>query len=208
MSLPQIRSIGGQEYLFSLGLAMRDFISARKNLSVTWSSWRKIWGWTTLKLAFYFIFVYSFDIYHRQFVNGYIGYLWHLERWSLFWNWFFKLQLEFNFWELTFSAGVIVFLIGVNGYGPSTGWKWINKEYDSWLRRTEAGDSYGSWWSIVMCYWKAFLLTFLATYVSFDMGLFFRSWGGKGVISFIDSIYYCQSVLIFIKQSRGCWLAK
>ncbi|MCK0146134.1 hypothetical protein MWU78_10805 [Arenibacter sp. F26102] len=69
---------------------------------------------------------------------------------------------------MTFSAGVIVFLIAANGYGQSTGWRGLIKNMTPWFRRTERGIAMW-WWST--CYvTRGFLATiFFATYVAFDM---------------------------------------
>ena len=89
---------------------------------------------------------------------------------------------------MTFSIGIIIFLIAVNGYGQSTGWSGLIKNMTPWFRANERGIVM-SWWST--CYViGAFLATIFATYVAFDMDFLSELGWKRG--------YIFPSILLFI----------
>tara|TARA_R110002050_G_scaffold33846_6_gene85743 strand:- start:2258 stop:3520 length:1263 start_codon:yes stop_codon:yes gene_type:complete len=145
-------------------LAYAGFYFGRKNLSVTWSSMEQDLGLDNSDYAS-IIFVYSLIYTIGQFVNGYLSDTFGPRKVVTV-----GLFLAANgnlFLGMTFSAGVIVFLIALNGYGQSTGWSGLIKNMTPWFRRTERGIVM-SWWST--CYVTGgFLATIFATYAAFDM---------------------------------------
>lgn len=111
------------------------------------------------------IFVYSLVYTIGQFVNGYLSDTFGPRKVVSFG--LLLAAIGNLFLGLTFSTGVIVFLIAANGYGQSTGWSGLIKNMTPWFRRTERGVVM-SWWS--SCYVTGgFLATIFATYAAFDM---------------------------------------
>lgn len=111
------------------------------------------------------IFVYSLVYTIGQFVNGYLSDTFGPRKVVTFG--LLLAAIGNLFLGLTFSTGVIVFLIAANGYGQSTGWSGLIKNMTPWFRRTERGVVM-SWWS--SCYVTGgFLATIFATYAAFDM---------------------------------------
>lgn len=145
-------------------LAYAGFYFGRKNLSVTWSSMETDLGLTNGDYAS-IIFVYSLVYTIGQFVNGYLSDTFGPRKVVSFG--LLLAAIGNLFLGLTFSTGVIVFLIAANGYGQSTGWSGLIKNMTPWFRRTERGVVM-SWWS--SCYVTGgFLATIFATYAAFDM---------------------------------------
>lgn len=93
------------------------------------------------------IFVYSLVYTIGQFVNGYLSDTFGPRKVVTFG--LLLAAIGNLFLGLTFSTGVIVFLIAANGYGQSTGWSGLIKNMTPWFRRTERGVVM-SWWS--SCY--------------------------------------------------------
>ena len=111
------------------------------------------------------IFVYSLVYTIGQFVNGYLSDTFGPRK--VVTVGLFLAAIGNLFLGMTFSAGVVIFLIAANGYGQSTGWSGLIKNMTPWFRRTERGIVM-SWWST--CYVTGgFLATIFATYVAFDM---------------------------------------
>ncbi|PXX25995.1 MFS transporter [Arenibacter sp. ARW7G5Y1] len=145
-------------------LAYAGFYFGRKNLSVTWSSMEQDLGLDNSDYAS-IIFVYSLIYTIGQFVNGYLSDTFGPRK--VVTVGLFLAAIGNLFLGMTFSAGVIVFLIALNGYGQSTGWSGLIKNMTPWFRRTERGIVM-SWWST--CYVTGgFLATIFATYAAFDM---------------------------------------
>ncbi|GGW45949.1 MFS transporter [Arenibacter certesii] len=171
-------------------LAYAGFYFGRKNLSVTWSSMERDLGLDNADYAS-IIFIYSLVYTIGQFVNGYLSDTFGARKVVSFG--LFLAAIGNFFLGMSFSAGIIVFLIAANGYGQSTGWSGLIKNMTPWFRRTERGIVM-SWWST--CYVTGgFLATIFATYVAFDMeflselgwkrGFFFPS-----LILFIVACFY------------------
>ncbi|MDX1365771.1 MAG: MFS transporter [Arenibacter latericius] len=145
-------------------LAYAGFYFGRKNLSVTWSSMEMDLGLNNSDYAS-LIFIYSLVYTIGQFVNGYLSDTFGARRVVSF-GLFIAAFCNF-FLGLSFSAGIIIFLMGANAYGQSTGWSGLIKNMTPWFKRTERGIVM-SWWST--CYVTGgFLATIFATYVAFDM---------------------------------------
>ena len=145
-------------------LAYAGFYFGRKNLSVTWSSMETDLGLDNSDYAS-IIFVYSLIYTIGQFLNGYLS-----DRFGprkiVSIGLFLAATVNF-FLGMSFSVGIIVFLIALNGYGQSTGWSGLIKNMTPWYRSNERGIVM-SWWST--CYVTGgFLATVFATYVAFDM---------------------------------------
>lgn len=154
-------------------LAYAGFYFCRKNLSVTWSSMEADLGLDNSDYAS-IIFVYSLIYTIGQFVNGYLSDKFGPRK-IVSMGLFLAAIVNF-FLGLSFSAGIIVFLIALNGYGQSTGWSGLIKNMTPWYRSNERGIVM-SWWST--CYVTGgFLATIFATYVAFDMD-FMASMGWK-----------------------------
>tara|TARA_R110002020_G_scaffold38860_6_gene116377 strand:+ start:8756 stop:10018 length:1263 start_codon:yes stop_codon:yes gene_type:complete len=171
-------------------LAYAGFYFGRKNLSVTWSSMEQDLGLDNSDYAS-IIFVYSLIYTIGQFVNGYLSDTFGPRK--VVTVGLLLAAIGNLFLGMTFSAGVIVFLIAVNGYGQSTGWSGLIKNMTPWFRRTERGIVM-SWWST--CYVTGgFLATIFATYAAFDME-FLSELGWKrgfifpSVILFVIAILY------------------
>ena len=139
------------------------------------------------------IFVYSLIYTIGQFVNGYLSDTFGPRKVVTFG--LFLAAIGNLFLGMTFSAGVIVFLIGVNGYGQSTGWSGLIKNMTPWFKRTERGIVM-SWWST--CYVTGgFLATIFATYVSFDME-FLSELGWKRGFIFPSLILFIIAILYLL----------
>jgi len=173
-------------------LAYAGFYFGRKNLSVTWSSMETDLGLDNSDYAS-IIFVYSLIYTIGQFVNGYLSDTFGPRKVVTFG--LFLAAIGNLFLGMTFSAGVIVFLIGVNGYGQSTGWSGLIKNMTPWFKRTERGIVM-SWWST--CYVTGgFLATIFATYVSFDME-FLSELGWKRGFIFPSLILFIIAILYLL----------
>jgi len=145
-------------------IAYAGFYFGRKNLSVTWSSMESELGLNNSDYAS-IIFIYSLIYTIGQFLNGYLSDTFgprKIVSTGLFLAAFANLSLG-----MSYSFGIIVFLISLNGYGQSTGWSGLVKNMTPWFRNNERGIVM-SWWST--CYVTGgFLATIFATYVAFDM---------------------------------------
>ncbi|WP_242135698.1 MFS transporter [Aestuariivivens marinum] len=145
-------------------LAYAGFYFCRKNLSVTWSSMEADLGLDNSDYAS-IIFVYSLIYTIGQFVNGYLS-----DKFGpriIVSTGLFLAAIANIFLGLSFSVGIIIFLISLNGYGQSTGWSGLIKNMTPWYRSNERGIVM-SWWST--CYVTGgFLATVFATYTAFDM---------------------------------------
>lgn len=154
-------------------LGYAAFYFGRKNLSVTWVALEAELGFENSDYAG-IIFVYSLVYTLGQFLNGYLSDAFGPRRvvtMGLLLAAVGNLMIG-----LSFSLGVVVFLIGLNGYGQSTGWSGLVKNMTPWFRKQERGVVM-SWWST--CYViGGFLATVFATYAAFDME-FLSEWGWK-----------------------------
>ncbi|HUH45626.1 MAG TPA: MFS transporter [Arenibacter sp.] len=179
--------------IFSLTwLAYAGFYFGRKNLSVTWSSMEKDLGLDNSDYAT-IIFIYSLIYTIGQFVNGYLSDTFGPRKVVSFG--LFLAAIGNLFLGVSFSVGVIIFLIAVNGYGQSTGWSGLIKNMTPWFRRTERGIVM-SWWST--CYVTGgFLATIFATYVAFDME-FLSELGWKRGFIFPSLILFIIGVLYLL----------
>ena len=173
-------------------LAYAGFYFGRKNLSVTWSSMESDLGLTNADYAS-IIFVYSLVYTIGQFVNGYLSDTFGPRKVVSFG--LLLAAIGNLFLGLTFSTGVIVFLIAANGYGQSTGWSGLIKNMTPWFRRTERGVVM-SWWS--SCYVTGgFLATIFATYAAFDME-FLSELGWKRGFIFPSLILFIIAMLYLL----------
>lgn len=173
-------------------LAYAGFYFGRKNLSVTWSSMEKDLGLDNSDYAT-IIFIYSLIYTIGQFVNGYLSDTFGPRRVVSFG--LFLAAIGNLFLGMSFSIGVIVFLIAVNGYGQSTGWSGLVKNMTPWFRRTERGIVM-SWWST--CYVTGgFLATIFATYVAFDME-FLSELGWKRGFIFPSLVLFIVAILYLL----------
>lgn len=145
-------------------LGYAGFYFGRKNLSVTWSSMETDLGFTNADYA-NIIFIYSLIYTIGQFVNGYLSDAFGPRK--VVSVGLFMAAFANFFLGMSFSVGIIIFLISLNGYGQSTGWSGLVKNMTPWYRANERGIVM-SWWST--CYVTGgFLATVFATYVAFDM---------------------------------------
>lgn len=145
-------------------LAYAGFYFVRKNLSVTWSSIETDLGLNNTDYAS-IIFVYSLIYTLGQFLNGYFSDKFGPRK-VVSIGLFLAVIANF-FLGMSFSIGIFIFLIAINGYGQSTGWSGLIKNMTPWFKSNERGIVM-SWWST--CYViGAFLATIFATYVAFDM---------------------------------------
>ena len=145
-------------------LAYAGFYFCRKNLAVTWSSMEADLGLDSSDYAS-IIFVYSLIYTIGQFVNGYLSDKFGPRK--IVSTGLFLAAIANIFLGLSFSIGIIIFLISLNGYGQSTGWSGLIKNMTPWYRSNERGIVM-SWWST--CYVTGgFLATVFATYTAFDM---------------------------------------
>ncbi|RTE55156.1 MFS transporter [Arenibacter aquaticus] len=173
-------------------LAYAGFYFGRKNLSVTWSSMESDLGLNNTDYAS-IIFVYSLVYTIGQFVNGYLSDTFGPRKVVTFG--LLLAAIGNLFLGLTFSTGVIVFLIAANGYGQSTGWSGLIKNMTPWFRRTERGVVM-SWWS--SCYVTGgFLATIFATYAAFDME-FLSGLGWKRGFIFPSLILFIIAMLYLL----------
>lgn len=154
-------------------IAYAAFYFGRKNLSVTWSSMESDLGLQNSDYAS-IIFIYSLIYTIGQFLNGYLSDTFGPRK--VVSIGLFLAALANLFLGFSFSAGIIVFLIAINGYGQSTGWSGLIKNMTPWFKSNERGIVM-SWWST--CYVTGgFLATVFATYVAFDMD-FMSDYGWK-----------------------------
>jgi len=154
-------------------IAYAGFYFGRKNLSVTWSSMSADLGLNNSDYAS-IIFIFSLVYTIGQFLNGYLSDSYGPRK-IVSIGLFLAAIVNF-FLGLSFSAGIIVFLIALNGYGQSTGWSGLIKNMTPWFKINERGIVM-SWWST--CYViGGFLATIFATYVAFDMD-FMSEYGWK-----------------------------
>ena len=145
-------------------LAYAGFYFGRKNLSVTWSSMESDLGLDNSDYAS-IIFVYSLIYTIGQFLNGYLSDKFGPRK--IVSIGLFLAAIANFFLGMSFSVGILVFLIALNGYGQSTGWSGLIKNMTPWFKSNERGIVM-SWWST--CYVTGgFLATIFATYVAFDM---------------------------------------
>lgn len=145
-------------------LAYAGFYFGRKNLSVTWSSMETDLGLSNDDYAS-IIFVYSLIYTLGQFLNGYLSDTFGPRK--IVSMGLFLAAIANFFLGMSFSIGIVIFLIALNGYGQSTGWSGLVKNMTPWFKSNERGVVM-SWWST--CYVTGgFLATVFATYVAFDM---------------------------------------
>lgn len=166
-------------------IAYAGLYFGRKNLSVTWSSMETDLGLSNSDYAG-IIFVYSLVYTLGQFLNGFLSDVFGPRKVVSFG--LFLAAIGNLFLGMSFSVGIIIFSIAVNGYGQSTGWSGLIKNMTPWFKANERGIVM-SWWST--CYViGAFLATIFATYVAFDMD-FLSEWGWKRG-------YIFPSIIIFV----------
>ncbi|MET2983693.1 MFS transporter [Aureibaculum conchae] len=145
-------------------IAYAGFYFGRKNLSVTWSSMETDLGLNNSDYAT-IIFIYSLVYTIGQFLNGYFSDTFGPRK--IVSIGLFLAAVSNFFLGMSFSIGILIFLIAINGYGQSTGWSGLVKNMTPWYRSNERGIVM-SWWST--CYVTGgFLATIFATYVAFDM---------------------------------------
>src|SRR5690606_1773910 len=90
------------------------------------------------------IFIYSLIYTLGQFLNGYLSDIFGPRRVVTVG---LLLAAVGNFMiGFPFSMGIVVFLIGLNGFGQSTGWSGLVKNMTPWFRKQERGVVM-SWWS-------------------------------------------------------------
>ncbi|WP_341215663.1 MFS transporter [uncultured Wocania sp.] len=145
-------------------LSYAGFYFCRKNLAVTWSSMESDLGLDNSDYAS-IIFIYSLIYTIGQFVNGYLSDKFGPRK--IVSTGLFLAAIANFFLGMSFSVGIVIFLISLNGYGQSTGWSGLIKNMTPWFRTNERGIVM-SWWST--CYVTgSFLATIFATYAAFDM---------------------------------------
>lgn len=178
-------------------LAYAGFYFGRKNLSVTWSSMEVDLGLNNSDYAS-IIFVYSLIYTIGQFLNGYLSDKFGPRK-IVSIGLFLAATVNF-FLGMSFSIGIIVFLIALNGYGQSTGWSGLIKNMTPWYRSNERGIVM-SWWST--CYVTGgFLATVFATYVAFDMDFMSElSWKRGFIFPSIVLIAIAFIYLLFTRNS-------
>ena len=166
-------------------LAYAGFYFGRKNLSVTWNSMESELGLDKADYAS-IIFVYSLLYTIGQFLNGYLSDKFGPRK-IVSIGLFLAAIVNF-FLGFSFSLGIIVFLIALNGYGQSTGWSGLVKNMTPWYRSNERGIVM-SWWST--CYVVGgSLASIFATYVAFDMGFLSEMGWKRG--------YFFPSIVLLI----------
>lgn len=166
-------------------IAYAGFYFGRKNLSVTWSSMESDLGLSDSDYAG-IIFVYSLIYTIGQFLNGYLSDAFGPRK--IVSIGLFLAAIGNIFLGMSFSIGVIIFLIALNGYGQSTGWSGLIKNMTPWFKANERGIVM-SWWST--CYVTGgFLATVFATYVAFDMDFLSELGWKRG--------YIFPSIILFI----------
>lgn len=164
----------------------------RKNLSVTWSSIESDLGLNSSDYAT-IIFIYSFIYTIGQFLNGYLSDKFGPRK-IVSIGLFLAAIVNF-FLGMSFSLGIIIFLISLNGYGQSTGWSGLIKNMTPWFRSNERGIVM-SWWST--CYViGGFLATVFATFVAFDMD-FMSEMGWKRGFFFPSMIILIIAILYLL----------
>jgi OPA family glycerol-3-phosphate transporter-like MFS transporter len=174
---------------FLAWIGYAGFYFGRKNLSVTWSSMETDLGLTETHYAT-IIFIYSLVYTIGQFVNGYLSDTFGARK--IVSIGLFIAAISNLFLGLTYSMGIVVFLIAINGYGQSTGWSGLIKNMAPWYRNNERGIVM-SWWST--CYVTGgFLATVFATYVAFDME-WFSELGWKRGFIFPSIILFFVAIL-------------
>ena len=177
-------------------LAYAGFYFGRKNLSVTWSSMETDLGLSNSDYAS-IIFVYSLVYAIGQFLNGYLSDKFgprKIVSIGLFLAAIANLLLG-----MSFSIGIIIFLIALNGYSQSTGWSGLIKNMTPWYRSNERGIVM-SWWST--CYVTGgFLATVFATYVAFDMDFMAELGWKRGFI--FPSIVLIAIAFIYLLFTRN-----
>ena len=178
-------------------LAYAGFYFGRKNLAVTWSSIETDLGLNNSDYAT-IIFIYSFIYTIGQFLNGYFSDVFGPRK--IVSIGLFIAAVSNFFLGISASLGVIIFLIGVNGYGQSTGWSGLVKNMTPWFKSSERGIVM-AWWST--CYvLGGFLATVFATYVAFDMD-FMSEMGWKRGFFFPSIVLLIVAILysFFIRNS-------
>jgi len=177
-------------------LGYAGFYFCRKNLSVTWSSMEVELGLDNSDYAT-IIFTYSLTYTIGQFVNGYLS-DWLGPRKVVTTGLLLAAIVNF-FLGISFTLGVLIFLLALNGYGQSTGWSGLVKNMTPWYKSTERGIIM-SWWST--CYViGAFLATIFATYVSFDMEFLSEIGWKRGY--FFPSVILMAIALIYAFFTRN-----
>ncbi|MCF7569613.1 MFS transporter [Sabulilitoribacter arenilitoris] len=177
-------------------LAYAGFYFGRKNLSVTWSSMEVDLGLDNSDYAS-IIFVNSLIYTIGQFLNGYLSDKFGPRK-IVSIGLFLAATVNF-FLGMSFSIGIIVFLIALNGYGQSTGWSGLIKNMTPWYRSNERGIVM-SWWST--CYVTGgFLATVFATYVAFDMDFMSELTWRRGFI--FPSIVLIAIAFIYLLFTRN-----
>ncbi len=177
-------------------LAYAGFYFGRKNLSVTWSSMEMDLGLDNSDYAT-IIFIYSLIYTIGQFLNGYLSDKFGPRK--VVSIGLLLAAVANLFLGFSFSVGIIVFLIAVNGYGQSTGWSGLIKNMTPWFRMNERGIVM-SWWST--CYVTGgFLATIFATYVAFDMDFLSEMGWKRGFI--LPSIILFAIALLFLFFTRN-----
>ncbi|MFK5974344.1 MAG: MFS transporter [Flavobacteriaceae bacterium] len=173
-------------------IAYAGFYFGRKNLSVTWSSIEADLGMSESDYAG-IIFVYSLIYTIGQFTNGYLSDTFGPRK--VVTIGLFMAALANLFLGMSFSIGIMIFLIAINGYGQSTGWSGLVKNMTPWFRANERGIVM-SWWST--CYViGGFLATVFATYVAFDMD-FLSEWGWKRGFIFPSLILFVIAIIYML----------
>ncbi len=177
-------------------LAYAGFYFGRKNLSVTWSSMEADLGLDNSDYAT-IIFIYSLIYTIGQFLNGYLS-----DRFGprkVVSIGLFLAAFANFFLGMTFSTGILVFLIALNGYGQSTGWSGLVKNMTPWYRSNERGIVM-SWWST--CYVTGgFLATVFATYAAFDMDFLSEMGWKRGF--FLPSIILLAIAFFYLLFTRN-----
>ncbi len=177
-------------------LAYAGFYFGRKNLSVTWSSMETELGLTNDDYA-RIIFIYSLIYTIGQFVNGYLSDTFGPRK--IVSVGLFLAAIANFFLGMSFSLGIVIFLITLNGYGQSTGWSGLVKNMTPWFRSNERGIVM-SWWST--CYVTGgFLATIFATYVAFDMDFMAEMGWKRGF--FFPSIILLIIAFVYLLFTRN-----
>ena len=167
-------------------IAYAGFYFGRKNLSVTWSSMSADLDLTNDDYA-RIIFFYSLIYTVGQFINGYLSDTFGPRK--IVSIGLFLAAIANFFLGISYSVGILIFLITLNGYGQSTGWSGLIKNMTPWYRTNERGIVM-SWWST--CYViGGFLATVFATYVAFDMDLMSQMGWKRG-------FYFPSIILLFV----------
>ena len=132
------------------------------------------------------IFIYSLIYTIGQFVNGYLSDTFGPRR--VVTIGLFMAAFSNLFLGMSYSLGIIIFLMSLNSYGQSTGWSGLVKNMTPWFRMNERGVVM-SWWST--CYViGGFLATIFTTYVAFNMDFLSEMGYKRG--------FYFPAIVIFI----------